>query len=207
MKAAAIEKATLAKKVGCHVTSAAGEDAYRHVYPATRADIFSRTDLKEYLQDYFQTSRNVLARLEKSLEAKWSDGLADALEDDWSTYRAERGFIGKLFGLCVNTDDEGHVKISSDTDDIYGCELCWTRADVINRHVLMGSFEDHFQTAYKILTVLGRRNDRKWDDQLVEAVENGWHKYHVESYFIRKLFGLRVDVDDSGRVTVKGICE
>ena len=82
-----------------------------------------------------------------------------------------------------------------------------TRADNVSREELKETFQRYFQESYDILMGLMRSLDGKQSDELADWIEDDWTRYHNECNIIRKLFGLRTSVDDSGRVTVTGICE
>ena len=92
-------------------------------------------------------------------------------------------------------------------EDDYRTVYPATRADNVSREELKETIRKHFQESYDILMGLMRSPDGKRTDELADWIEDDWTRYHNECGVIRKLFGLRTSVDDSGRVTVKGICE
>ena len=197
MKIAAIEKA---QEVG-------KGDNYKDMYPATRADNVSREEFKETFQRYFQDSYDILTSLTKSLERKWNERFAEAVENDMRVFRAECEFARELFGVCVDVDDKGHVTISPDTQNYYAGKYTETKADVVERCVLKRALKSHFQSAYKDIMCMRKMLNRKWEDWLAEEADVAQSKFRAECNFIQKLFGLRVNISDAGNVTIKGACE
>lgn len=204
MKTAAIERAQGVGK---------GDD-YKDMYPATRADNVSREELKETFRQYFQESYNEIRGHQKSLDGCWDKAFAEAVKCDMDRFDEEREFVKKMFGLSVSVDDNGRVTVSQyessyaeRADGYWYDELFYslTRGDTVRRDVLRASCEEYFQDMYKLLADPDRVC--RWDGRIARGEYDGWNAFRSECFFVRKLFGLRVNIDDSGHVTIKGICE
>ena len=78
-----------------------GQNGYEYIYPATRAGLVDREDIREALRKHFQTSYDILAGFRGGCE-RW-------VEDEWDKFHAERYFALKIFGLRVRFDRDENV--------------------------------------------------------------------------------------------------
>lgn len=81
-----------------------GQNGYEYIYPATRAGMVDREELREALRRHFQASYDFLMGL-RGLESKgW-------VEDEWTRFHNERYFALKIFGLRICLDRDGIVTV------------------------------------------------------------------------------------------------
>lgn len=71
-----------------------------------------------------------------------------------------------------------------------------TRAGQVDREEIRTAMQKHFSSFYNFLTTTS---------QTTSWLEDEWNRFHVERDFMAKIFGLGLDIDDDGKVSIVDI--
>ena len=116
-------------------------------------------------------------------------------------HRLRREFIEKVFSLRFDVDDNYQLTVvpSEHVEPMYA-KLA---ADVIDREDIKEVFEDHFRMRYKAAIEAEDRWRRCYNEQTTKQTFDAYYAFYEETLYIMKVFGLRVNLDDNGYLTIK----
>lgn len=137
-------------------------------------------------------------------QEEYYDGIKVGFEFGEGTdrlFRFSRKFIEKVFSLRFDLDDNYQLTVvpSEHVEPKYA-KLA---ADIIDREDVKEVFEDHFRMRYKAAIEAEDRWRRCYNEQTTKQTFDAYYAFYEETLYIMKVFGLRVNLDDNGYLTIK----
>ena len=83
----------------------------------------------------------------------------------------------------------------SEREAYYKAQFPATRAGQVDREEIRKAMQKHFSSLYNFLTIT----------QTASWLEDEWNRFHVERDFMAKIFGMGIDIDDDGKVSIVDI--
>lgn len=137
-------------------------------------------------------------------QEEYYDGIKVGFEFGEGTdrlFRFSRKFIEKVFSLRFDLDDNYQLTVvSSEHVEPKYAKLA---ADIIDREDIKEVFEDHFRMRYKAAIEAEDRWRRCYNEQTTKQTFDAYYAFYEETLYIMKVFGLRVNLDDNGYLTIK----